>query len=181
MYVFRLLLAGLGAYWKTDTDIPAVADEVGAGLLRELDFRLEAANAGDFARRNGAVTPFLRVPRGVPELSGSPVMTTEWIDGKPLRECDADQRLALVRMGLTSSVAQMFQTGTLHADHKGNFLLANERTIGHVGFGLPWPWMDPSHRGGDGRVRPRVRRRGLRRHADNFAGMGSSRTSPRWV
>ena len=66
MYVFRLLLAGLRAYWKTDTDIPAVADEVGAGLLRELDFRLEAANAGDFARRNGAVTPFLRVPRGVP-------------------------------------------------------------------------------------------------------------------
>ena len=64
MYVFRLLLAGLRAYWKTDTDIPAVADEVGAGLLRELDFRLEAANAGDFARRNGAVTPFFRVPRG---------------------------------------------------------------------------------------------------------------------
>ena len=54
-------------------------------------------------------------------------MTTEWIDGKPLRECDADQRLALVRMGLTSSVAQMFQTGTLHADpHEGNFLLAND-------------------------------------------------------
>ena len=64
MYVFRLLLAGLRAYWKTDTDIPAVADEVGAGLLRELDFRLEAANASDFMRRNGAVTPFLRVPRG---------------------------------------------------------------------------------------------------------------------
>ena len=62
MYVVRLLLAGLRAYWKTDTDIPAVADEVGAGLLRELDFRLEAVNASVFARRNGAVTPFLRVP-----------------------------------------------------------------------------------------------------------------------
>ena len=182
MYVFRLLLAGLRAYWKTDTDIPAVADEVGAGLLRELDFRLEAANAGDFARRNGAVTPFLRVPRGVPELSARRVMTTEWIDGKPLRECDADQRLALVRMGLTSSVAQMFQTGTLHADpHEGNFLLANDGRLAMLDFGLVTR-MDPSHQEAMAGCVLAFVAEDYDAMLDNFAGMGVIPDQPqRWV
>ena len=182
MYVFRLLLAGLRAYWKTDTDIPAVADEVGAGLLRELDFRLEAANAGDFARRNGAVTPFLRVPRGVPELSARRVMATEWIDGKPLRECDADQRLALVRMGLTSSVAQMFQTGTLHADpHEGNFLLANDGRLAMLDFGLVTR-MDPSHQEAMAGCVLAFVAEDYDAMLDNFAGMGVIPDQPqRWV
>ena len=182
MYVVRLLLAGLRAYWKTDTDIPAVADEVGAGLLRELDFRLEAANASVFARRNGAVTPFLRVPRGVPELSARRAMTTEWIDGKPLRECDADQRLALVRMGLTSSVAQMFQTGMLHADpHEGNFLLADDGRLAMLDFGLVTR-MDPSHQEAMAGCVLAFVAEDYDAMLDNFAGMGVVPDQPqRWV
>ena len=59
MYIIRASLAWLRDYWKTDTDIPAVADEVGAGLFRELDYRLEAANADEFAAKH-AFLPFLR-------------------------------------------------------------------------------------------------------------------------
>ena len=109
-------------------------------------------------------------------------MTTEWIDGKPLRECDADQRLALVRMGLTSSVAQMFQTGTLHADpHEGNFLLANDGRLAMLDFGLVTR-MDPSHQEAMAGCVLAFVAEDYDAMLDNFAGMGVIPDQPqRWV
>ena len=68
----RAGLAWLKDYWQTDTDIPAVADQVGAGLLRELDYRLEAANADTFAKvgRHVQVSP-VRVEPGLTALAFS--------------------------------------------------------------------------------------------------------------
>lgn len=144
MYIVRGALAWLKEYWQTDTDIPAVADQVGAGLLRELDYRLEAANADAFAKQH-AFLPFVRVPANVPELSGRKVMVSEWIDGRPLRDCTETEKLGLVRMGLESSVAQLLQTGMIHADpHEGNFLLDDEGKLVMLDFGLVTQ-MDPGH------------------------------------
>ena len=131
-------------YWQTETDIPAVADQVGAGLLRELDYRLEAANADRFAQKH-AFLPFLRVPGNVPALSGRRVMVSEWIDGRPLRECSAAEKLSLVRMGLECSVAQLLQTGMIHADpHEGNFMLGDDGKLVMLDFGLVTT-MEPGH------------------------------------
>ena len=144
MYIIRAALAWLREYWQTDTDIPAVADQVGAGLLRELDYRLEAANADAFAAKH-AFLPFLRVPANVPELSGRRVMVSEWMNGRPLRDCTPTEKLSLVRMGLESSVAQLLQTGMIHADpHEGNFLLGDDGRLVMLDFGLMTE-MDPGH------------------------------------
>ena len=63
--------------------------------------------------------------------------------GRPLRDCTDAEKLSLVRMALESSVAQLLQTGMIHADpHEGNFLLGDDGKLCMLDFGLVTE-MDP--------------------------------------
>ncbi|EIE24434.1 ABC1-domain-containing protein [Coccomyxa subellipsoidea C-169] len=83
------LLADAAARFFPDSfDFGWVLTELRQNLAKELDFRLEAANAqrlaAAFAGRRGVA-----VPLPVPELSGERVLTMEWIDGCKLTDMEA--------------------------------------------------------------------------------------------
>jgi predicted unusual protein kinase regulating ubiquinone biosynthesis (AarF/ABC1/UbiB family) len=66
-------------------DPSEVADEVGARLREELDYRREASHIALY-RIMLANTPSVHVPEVVPELSTGRLLTMTWITGKPILE-----------------------------------------------------------------------------------------------
>ena len=100
--------------------------EIEAVILEELDFRREAANAGEIAQNLG---PGVSVPAVVPERSSQRVMTTAFVDGikaGDLAALDAAgvDRRALAERILDAYGAMIFRDGLYHADpHPGNLLV----------------------------------------------------------
>lgn len=95
---------------------------------REMDLRLEAAAAAEFAQNNRDAQGF-RVPRVDWRRTGRRVVTFEWVEGLP-----ADERERLVAAGLDPDAIleraavvffnQVFRDGFFHADmHPGNMLI----------------------------------------------------------
>jgi len=144
-YAVRLLLKGLQVYWNTNhTDYPAIVDEVTAGLFRELDFRLEAANAARFWEAHAADAAYLRVPRAGFARGGGAlgsvtprVHVAEWVDGKPLGALSRERQRAMVQKGLDVCFLQLFGTGFVHADpHYGNMMYDDDDKLVLLDFGL---------------------------------------------
>jgi predicted unusual protein kinase regulating ubiquinone biosynthesis (AarF/ABC1/UbiB family) len=146
---FRLLRTVVGAAQRAlgvRRDLRALADSVGRELLAECNFYLEAANAGEFARAHAAL-PFLAVPRVYGALTTRRVLVSEWVDGRSPAQLLAARRagepgadaltLAMVAMGIQSSLAQLLVTGVMHGDpHSGNLLLARDGRLTYLDFGL---------------------------------------------
>ncbi len=95
---------------------------------REMDLRLEAAAAAEFAENNKDAVGF-RVPRVDWRRTGRRVVTFEWVEGLP-----ADERDRLIAAGLDPDAIleraavvffnQVFRDGFFHADmHPGNMLI----------------------------------------------------------
>ena len=89
MLVLRLILDGCTRYFNTIADLSVIADEVGAGVFRELDVHEEAANAAEFERRLSFLG-FVRVPKWDPAYSGpkgtARVLAMEWVRGRRLQQ-----------------------------------------------------------------------------------------------
>lgn len=108
----------------------------------ELDLRLEAAAISEFAG-NTAKDPGFRVPTISWDHTAETVLTTDWIDGIPIRDHAALAAAGLDRKELARKVLQSFlrhaiRDGYFHADmHQGN-LFADPRTgdIVAVDFGI---------------------------------------------
>ncbi len=140
MYVLRISLEILRRTWGTTADLRPIADEVGAGVFRELDAHGEAANAAEFERRL-AFLGFVRTPRWAPEYSGpagrARVLAMEWVHGRRLSQLPPAQARRLVDMAVEASVAQLIRTGFVHADpHAGNLLLGDDGKLVFLDFGL---------------------------------------------
>ncbi|MDW8340350.1 MAG: 2-polyprenylphenol 6-hydroxylase [Geminicoccaceae bacterium] len=95
---------------------------------REMDLRLEAAAAAEFAENNRDAVGF-RVPAVDWRRTGRRVVTFEWVEGLPV-----DERERLVAAGLDPDAIleraavvffnQVFRDGFFHADmHPGNMLI----------------------------------------------------------
>jgi ubiquinone biosynthesis protein len=117
-----------------------LADEFILGVREELDFNLEAANAGALA----AATPpgcGVRLPEVITELSTSRVLVEERIHGVSITDRDAiaahgldPQRLARTLVEVT--LGQVFDAGVFHADpHPGNILVEPDGTIVLIDLG----------------------------------------------
>ena len=80
-----MMYAMFSAMMLKGLDAKAFVDELRERMREELDYELEARNV---ARVRGTVAghPWVRVPRLVPELSTSRVLTTEWVDGMSFDE-----------------------------------------------------------------------------------------------
>lgn len=108
----------------------------------ELDLRLEAAAISEFSE-NIAKDEGFRVPRVSWDHTADTVLTTDWIDGIPMRDFAALEAAGLDRRDLARKVLQSFLThairdGYFHADmHPGN-LFADPRTgdVVAVDFGI---------------------------------------------
>ena len=135
MYVLKIGLILLKKAWDSKNDIAAIADEVGAGLWRELDYRQEAKNARDFEREH-AFLGFVRSVTSLPEYTCSRVLTMDWCHGKKLNELEPEQQLDFMAKAIECAGAQILQSGFVHADpHAGNIMYEDGDLV-YLDFGL---------------------------------------------
>ncbi|KAJ9175588.1 hypothetical protein P3X46_014130 [Hevea brasiliensis] len=158
IYILRVGLGLLQKIAKRKSDLRLYADELGKGLVGELDYCLEAANASKFLDAHSSFK-FMHIPKVYHHLSRKRVLTMEWVVGEnptdllSLSTCDtidhdsayserhkieAKRRLLeLVSKGVESALVQLLETGLLHADpHPGNLRYTSSGKIGFLDFGL---------------------------------------------
>ncbi|KAF5742532.1 hypothetical protein HS088_TW09G00582 [Tripterygium wilfordii] len=158
IYILRLGLGLLQKIAKRKSDLRLYADELGKGLVGELDYTLEAANASRFREAHSRF-PFILVPKVFQHLSRKRVLTMEWMAGESpthlvsvssgnsighgsthseRQKMEAKRRLLdLVSKGVEASLIQLLQTGLMHADpHPGNLRYTSCGQIGFLDFGL---------------------------------------------
>jgi len=119
----------------------ALIDTVAVSTAMELDLRMEAAAASELAERMHKETDF-RVPTVDWHRTSERVLTTEWIDGTPVRDVEAlraaghdPKKIALTLM--RSFLAQALRDGFFHADlHPGNLFVDKEGRLVAVDFGI---------------------------------------------
>ncbi|KGJ15041.1 2-polyprenylphenol 6-hydroxylase [Paracoccus sanguinis] len=110
-------------------------------VLGELDLRLEAASASEFAE-NTRGDAGLSVPLPHWPLSARRVMTSDWADGIPMAEVDAIAAAGHDRHALAERLIQLFlnhalRDGFFHADmHQGNLRVAPNGDIVAFDFGI---------------------------------------------
>jgi len=119
----------------------ALVETLSASVALELDLRMEAAAASELYDRTRGDAEF-RVPHVDWARTSARVLTSEWIEGTPIRDPDLlrasgyDPRkvaLTLVRSFLT----QALRDGFFHADmHPGNLFLDKEGRLVAVDFGI---------------------------------------------
>lgn len=134
-----LFMKMYGRFMHEGLDVRQLASELEARIIEELDYELEANNTRLVAAAYRG-HPFIRIPNVVNECSGERVLTTEWIDGKPLstvadHDLDSRNRIA--------EILFRFYSGTpyrLHMysgdPHPGNSLVLDDGTVAFLDFGL---------------------------------------------
>jgi ubiquinone biosynthesis protein len=119
----------------------ALVETLSASVALELDLRMEAAAASELYERTRGDAEF-RVPHVDWAGTSARVLTSEWIEGTPIRDPDLVRAsgydpkkvaLTLVRSFLT----QALRDGFFHADmHPGNLFLDKEGRLVAVDFGI---------------------------------------------
>ena len=123
-------------------DLPGLLVEFRRTILRELDFREEAANLVTLGQ-NLAEFPRILVPTPVRDYSTSRVLTMEFVHGRKVTSLSALTRLevdgdVLADELFRAYLKQMLADGFFHADpHPGNvFLAENGRHIALLDLGM---------------------------------------------
>ena len=127
-----------------------VMDTLARSVTMEMDFRLEAAAASEFAE-NTAADPDFRVPQIDWGHTGKDVLTLEWVSGTSLADLPTLGARGLDLPALGAVVIQSFlrhamRDGFFHADmHQGNLLVDAEGKLVAVDFGIMGR-LDPKER-----------------------------------
>src|SRR4029453_15501802 len=105
-------------------DTSEIAQEIGARIREELDYRREAKHVALYrAMLDG--NELIRVPRPWPELSTGRLLTLDWLDGKRMLEHKDDPRAVPNRLAPAMFTAWWFpfsRYGVIHGDpHLGNY------------------------------------------------------------
>lgn len=107
----------------------------------EMDLRLEAAAASEFASNNAGDLEFI-IPQVDWDRTAQNVLTTQWIDGVPLSHIDELKAAGhdLPRLGrivIQSFLRHAIRDGLFHADmHQGNLFVDAQGRIVAVDFGI---------------------------------------------
>ncbi len=118
-----------------------VVDTLARSVRMEMDFRLEAAAASEFAE-NSRDDPQIRAPAVDWDRTTREVMTMEWIDGASLADPDRLAALGFDPRALARALIQTFlrnalRDGFFHADmHQGNLFVDESGRIVAVDFGI---------------------------------------------
>ncbi|MCB2115614.1 MAG: 2-polyprenylphenol 6-hydroxylase [Rhodobacteraceae bacterium] len=118
-----------------------VIDHFESVVTGELDLRLEAASASEFAANTEKDAGF-QVPKPVWNLSSRRVMTLGWAEGIPLGDVAAIRAAGHDCVALSERVLQLFlshalRDGYFHADmHQGNLKVAANGDIIAYDFGI---------------------------------------------
>lgn len=143
IYILRIGLGLLQKIAKRKNDLRLYADELGKGLIGELDYNLEASNALEFMEVHSQFS-FICSPKVFQHLTKKRVLTMEWMAGDSPTELisvsseESNQKLLdLVNKGVEASLVQLLETGLMHADpHPGNLRYTSSGKIGFLDFGL---------------------------------------------
>src|SRR5580704_8691314 len=134
---FLGLLFGLSPR-KVSFDIRGAAQEIGARITEELDYRLEAANQAEFAEHYRG-HPFIHVPEVIGELCTGRVLTQELVQGKTWSDALASERELQDQW---AEAIHRFVYGSNHrfclfnADpHPGNYLFHDDGSVSFLDFG----------------------------------------------
>jgi ubiquinone biosynthesis protein len=118
-----------------------VVETLARSVRMEMDFRLEAAAASEFAENTQSDSLF-RVPRINWDYTARDVLTLEWIDGTALSDIPSLKRQEFDLNHLGQLVIQSFlqhavRDGFFHADmHQGNLLIDGQGRLVAVDFGI---------------------------------------------
>ena len=118
-----------------------VVETLARSVRMEMDFRLEAAAASEFAE-NCKDDPDIRAPSIDWDRTTREAMTMEWIDGTPLSDPQRLSELGFDPPALAKTLIQTFlrnalRDGFFHADmHQGNFFVDDSGRIVAVDFGI---------------------------------------------
>jgi len=118
-----------------------VVETLARSVRMEMDFRLEAAAASEFAE-NSSKDPEIRAPAVDWNRTTREVMTMEWVDGVPLTDPERLSELGFDPRALARTLIQTFlrtalRDGFFHADmHQGNFFVDEAGRIVAVDFGI---------------------------------------------
>jgi ubiquinone biosynthesis protein len=121
--------------------IVEIVETLARSVRMEMDFRLEAAAAAEFAD-NLKSDPDFRAPQIDWDRTTREVFTMEWIEGVQASDPDALSKLGFDPPALGAKVIQSFlrhalYDGFFHADmHPGNFLVDAQGRIVALDFGI---------------------------------------------
>jgi predicted unusual protein kinase regulating ubiquinone biosynthesis (AarF/ABC1/UbiB family) len=135
---FLTLTIGGMSSRRLSFDLRGAAREVGARIVEELNYRLEAANQAEFADYYRG-HPFIHVPDVVPELCTGHVLTQELVQGMSWSEAlTAKQELrdqwaeAIFRF-VYGAYERIYQ---FNADpHPGNYIFHEDGSVSFLDFG----------------------------------------------
>ena len=119
----------------------AVVEAVAVSVALELDLRMEGAAASELAERTRGEADF-RVPAVDWHRTAGRVLTTEWIEGTPVRDVEGlraagHEPARIARVVLESFLLQSLRDGFFHADmHQGNLFVDAEGRLVAVDFGI---------------------------------------------
>jgi ubiquinone biosynthesis protein len=141
--IIQNLAARAGRHSKTAAryDVVGLADEFVHTLRAQLDYLQEARNAERFSA-NFAAEEWVQIPRVLPNLTTSRVITLERIRGMKITDLTALDEAGLDRHALADRTAlivakMIFEDGFFHADpHPGNFFIEPTGRVGIVDFGM---------------------------------------------
>jgi ubiquinone biosynthesis protein len=119
----------------------AIVATLADSVALELDLRMEAAAASELYERTRGEAEF-RVPHIDWTRTSASVLTSEWIDGIPLRDTAAiaaagrDPKQVAVLV-MRSFLTQALRDGFFHADmHPGNLFIDDKGRLAAVDFGI---------------------------------------------
>lgn len=116
-------------------------DEFRRSLIREMDYRLEAANLQTI-RENLSGYPDIVMPEPHEDLTTARVLTMTWIEGTKIDELSPVIRTEIDGLELADQVfraylQQILVDGLFHADpHPGNVLLTRDHKIALIDLGM---------------------------------------------
>lgn len=117
----------------------AFVDTMARSMSREMDLRLEAAAAHEFAEI-AAIDNYVFVPEVDWERTTRRVLTTQWIGGKSLTDpaaLEGVDRIELANRITRGFLACALDHGFFHADlHEGNIILSPDGKLYLVDFGI---------------------------------------------
>ncbi len=131
--------------------------ELRESMMEELDYRLEAKRALQFAQAAAPLSE-VRVPRTFEALTSEKVLTLELLPGPTLKEFLAhldrhsnEERFKASRLIMRAVWGPLLLNGTIHSDpHPGNFLLLPDGKVGVLDFGaikqMSGAWLDVNRR-----------------------------------
>lgn len=130
----------LGIFEKYDQAIMTgdIQKEIAARLHEELDYKLEARHTalyGYMLKDEDGV----HVPKVVDKLSTDRLLTTQWLDGKPINDffkAGQAARNALALNIFRAWYVPLYHYGVIHGDpHLGNYTVQKDHSINLLDFG----------------------------------------------